>query len=157
MFNRPVGVVDVNILLHVRHEDVKVHAAVLGLGLDVGAGRHHAVTAVDVGDPVTDLFALIEGLADNPLVVVLPGRSGTARLVGPGRLGGDVLGVGLGGVEAPNPADQGIAEQVTAVIGSPRVSSRLPRSRWRPGSGTGGSSCSARHPRARLGPDCPPG
>ena len=117
LLNRPVGVVDIDVLLHVRHEDIKVHAAVLGLGLDMGAGRHNTVATVDVGDPVADLLALVEGLADDSLVVVLPGRGGTARLVGPGRLGGDVLRVGLGGVEAPNPTDQGVTEQVPPVVG----------------------------------------
>lgn len=117
LLNRSVGVIYFNIFLDIRHENVKVHTAVLGLGLDVGAGRHDTVTTVDVSDPVADLLTLVEGLADDSLVVILPGRGGTARLVGPGRLGGDVLGVGLGGVEAPNPTDQGVTEQVAPVVG----------------------------------------
>lgn len=91
----------------------------------MGTGRHDTVTAVDVGDPVADLLALVEGLADNSFVVVLPSGGRTPRFVGPGRLRGDVLGVGLGGVEASDPTDQGIAEQVAPVIGVVIASSQV--------------------------------
>ena len=65
-------VVNIDIALAIGHEYVKLQTSIFRKGLNMGTRGNNVVAVVKVGNPVTDLFSLVERLANQAFIVVLP-------------------------------------------------------------------------------------